>query len=156
MLLFRLSRCSVILFLCLDKFELGGSIPRVARWSRGEGEGPYPRGGVGSLWLARLFRLAARAPPEFARGLGRGVLSTLADFCKKMGPFLGGGMPPIVAPEGDLVFWGKPCCPFDFINFERVYIYTANWSVGYVIYKNNLEILSKGRSDVTVGCSKRW
>jgi hypothetical protein len=48
----------------------GGSISRVARWSRGEGEGPYPRGGVGYLRLARPSRLAARALPEFARGLG--------------------------------------------------------------------------------------
>jgi hypothetical protein len=77
----------------------------VVRWSRGEGEGLYPPGGVGYLRLARLSRLAARAPPEFARGSGRVVLSVLADFCEKMGPFfLGGGMPPAVAPEGDLVF----------------------------------------------------
>jgi hypothetical protein len=83
----------------------GGSIPHVARWSRGEREGLYPRGGVGYLWLARPSRLAARAPPEFARGLGRVVLSALANFCEKMGLFfLGGGMPPAVAPEGDLVF----------------------------------------------------
>jgi hypothetical protein len=81
----------------------GGSIPRVARWSRGEREGSYPRRGVGYLWLARPSRLAARAPPEFARGLGRIVLSALAIFCEKMEPFLG-GMPPAVAPEGDLVF----------------------------------------------------
>jgi hypothetical protein len=26
--------------------------------------------------------------------------------------FLGGGAPPIVALEGDLVFWGKPSYPF--------------------------------------------
>jgi hypothetical protein len=32
------------------------------------------------------------------------------------GPFFGGGMPPAVAPEGDLVFWGKPSCPLTFIN----------------------------------------
>jgi hypothetical protein len=43
--------------------------------SRGEGEGPYPPGGVGYLPLACLFRLAARAPPEFAGGSGRVVLS---------------------------------------------------------------------------------
>jgi hypothetical protein len=33
------------------------------------------------------------------------------EFCEKMGPFLGGGMPPVVAPEGDLGFRGKPSCP---------------------------------------------
>jgi hypothetical protein len=32
-----------------------------------------------------------------------------SNFLRKMGPFLG-GMPPAVAPEGDLVFWGKPSC----------------------------------------------
>jgi hypothetical protein len=56
----------------------------VARWSRGEGEGSYPRGGVSYLQLACLSRLAARAPTEFARGLGQVVLSVLANFCEKM------------------------------------------------------------------------
>jgi hypothetical protein len=59
----------------------------VARWSRGEGEGPYPRGGVGYLRLVRLFRLAARAPPELAQGLGRVVLCVLANFCEKWDHF---------------------------------------------------------------------
>jgi hypothetical protein len=94
----------------------GGSIPRVARWSRGEGEGSCPRGGVGYLRLARPSRLAARAPPEFARGLVRGVLSAFANFCEKMGPFFRGGMPPVVAPEGDFGFLGKAKLPFNFID----------------------------------------
>jgi hypothetical protein len=38
----------------------------------------------------------------------------------------------------------------------KIYIRVANWGVGYVNNKKNLEILSKGRSDVAVGCSKRW
>jgi hypothetical protein len=67
---------------------------------------------MGYLWLARLSRLAARAPPELAQGLGRIVLSVLAIFCKKWDHFFGGGMPPVVAPEGDLVFWGKSSYPF--------------------------------------------
>jgi hypothetical protein len=111
MFLFRLSHCSVALCLCLDGFEPGGSIPRAARWSRGERDGLYPRGGVGYHWLTRLFCLATRALPEFARGLGRGVLTAIANFCEKMAFFREGGMPPVVAPEGDLVFWGKPSCP---------------------------------------------
>jgi hypothetical protein len=39
-----------------------------------------------------------------------------------MGPFFG-GIPPVVAPEGDLVFGGKPSLP--------LYICTTNWGVGY-------------------------
>jgi hypothetical protein len=33
-------------------------------------------------------------------------------FSKNWDLFLGGGVPPVVAPEGDLVFWGKLSCPF--------------------------------------------
>jgi hypothetical protein len=95
----------------------GGSFSRVARWSGGEREGSYPRGGVGYLWLARPSRLAALTPPESARGLGLVVLSALANFCEKMGPFFWwGGMPPAVAPECGLVFWGKAKFPFNFID----------------------------------------
>jgi hypothetical protein len=64
-------------------------------------------------------------------------------------------MPPVVAPECELVFWGEPSCPLTLL-FAKIYICTANWGVGYVIYKKNLEILSKGRSDVAAGCSKHW
>jgi hypothetical protein len=96
----------------------------VSRWSRGEGEGSYPVGGVGYLRLARLSRLAARAPPEFARGLGRDVLGVLAIFCEKMGPFWGGVMPPGVAPEGDLVFWGKPSCPLTLLIRRDLHLYS--------------------------------
>jgi hypothetical protein len=32
------------------------------------------------------------------------------DFFEKTGPF--GGVPPVVAPEGNLGFGGKPSCPF--------------------------------------------
>jgi hypothetical protein len=35
-------------------------------------------------------------------------------FLRKMGPFFG-GIPPAVAPEGDLVFGEKAESPFDFI-----------------------------------------
>jgi hypothetical protein len=91
----------------------------VARWSRGEGEGSYPAGGVGYLRLARLSRLAACALSEFARGLGRDVLGVLANCCEKMGPFFGGACPPVVAPEGDLGFLRKAELPFNFIDSLR-------------------------------------
>jgi hypothetical protein len=33
----------------------------------------------------------------------------------------------------------------------------TNWGVGHVIFTTKyLEILARGRSDVAVGCSKRW
>jgi hypothetical protein len=78
----------------------GGSIPRVARLSRGEGEGSYPCGDVGCLRLACLFSLAARAPPEFARGLGQAVLSTFAVFLRKNGTIFRGGNAPRSSPRG--------------------------------------------------------
>jgi hypothetical protein len=96
----------------------------VAHWFRGEGEGTCPRGGVGYLRLAHLSRLAARAPPKFTQGLGRDVLSVLAIFCEKMGPFFLGGMPPVVAPEGDLVFWGKPSCPLTLLIRRDLHLYS--------------------------------
>jgi hypothetical protein len=73
----------------------------------------YPAGGVGYPRPALLHLLAARVPRKFTQNLGRGALDTFATvFCEKMGPFWGGGgMPPAVAPEGDLVFRGKPICP---------------------------------------------
>jgi hypothetical protein len=54
-----------------------------------------------------------------------------------MGPFLG-GMPPAVAPEGGLVFCGKPSYPLTFIDLLVFYIYAANWGVGHVIYNKKL------------------
>jgi hypothetical protein len=33
----------------------------------------------------------------------------------------------------------------------EIYICTANWGVGYVNYKRNSGILSKGRGDVAIG-----
>jgi hypothetical protein len=65
-------------------------------------------------------------------------------------------MPPAVAPEGDLVFWAKPSRPLTLFILVKIYIRTTNWGVGCVNSKKNLEILPKGRSDVAVGCSKRW
>jgi hypothetical protein len=65
-------------------------------------------------------------------------------------------MLPVVAPEGDLGFLGRAKLPFNFINSLRFTSCTANWGVGYAIYKKNLEILSKGISDVAAGCSKHW
>jgi hypothetical protein len=66
-----------------------------------------------------------------------------------MGPFFLGGD----APEGDLVFGGKPSRPFTLL-IDEIYICTTNWGVGYVNNEKDLEILSKGRSDVVIGCSK--
>jgi hypothetical protein len=65
-------------------------------------------------------------------------------------------MPPAVAPEGELVFRGKPSFPLTLLILVKIYILTANWCVRCVNNKKNLEILPKGRSDVAVGCSKRW
>jgi hypothetical protein len=43
----------------------------------------------------------------------------LASFYEKMDYFFGGGMPPVVAPEGDLGFLGKAKLSFNFINSMR-------------------------------------
>jgi hypothetical protein len=49
-------------------------------------------------------------------------------FLRKNGTiFLGGGDAPVVAPEGDLVFWGKPTL---FIELLLIYICAANWGAG--------------------------
>jgi hypothetical protein len=65
-------------------------------------------------------------------------------------------MPRAVAPEGDLVFLGKAELPFYFID---LLIFTSRLPtvvLGMSFTTKNLEILSKGRSDVAAGCSKRW
>jgi hypothetical protein len=49
------------------------------------------------------------------------------------------GMPPVVAPEGDLVFMGKPSSPFILL-IDGIYICTINWGVGYV---NDIKRLEK-------------
>jgi hypothetical protein len=76
-----------------------------------------------------------------------------AIFCKKKWGHLGGT--PAVAPEGDLVFGGKPSHPLTLFNNE-IYICATNWGMGYAEMRKNLEILSMDRSDVAVRCSKRW
>jgi hypothetical protein len=60
--------------------SLAGKIlfTRVAYRQSGEGEGPYPAGGVGYPRLALLYPLAARVPHKFARSLGRNILSAFA------------------------------------------------------------------------------
>jgi hypothetical protein len=65
-------------------------------------------------------------------------------------------MPPALAPEGGLVFWGKPSHPSTLLILVKIYIRVANWGAGFVNNKKIMEILPKGRSDVAVGCSKRW
>jgi hypothetical protein len=69
-----------------------------------------------------------------------------------MGPFFWRGVPPVVAHEGDLVFGEKAESPLTLIKV-KFYICTTDWGVGYA---QDLEILSKGRSDVAVGYSKHW
>jgi hypothetical protein len=56
-----------------------------------------------------------------------------------MGPFFlgAGGMPPVVAPEGDLVFGGKPSRPFTLL-IDEIYICTTNWGVRYVSSEKRL------------------
>jgi hypothetical protein len=88
----------------------------MARWSRGEGEGPYPAGGVGYLRLARLSRLATRALSELARGLGLGVVGELASFLRKNWDHFFGGDAPRSSPRGWLGFLGKAKLPFNFMN----------------------------------------
>jgi hypothetical protein len=70
-----------------------------------------------------------------------------------MGPFFG-GIPPVVAPEGTLVFGKKAELPLTLFK-ERIYTCTTNWGVGCAKQKN-LEILYKSKSDVAVGYSKHW
>jgi hypothetical protein len=42
---------------------------------------------------------------------------------EKMGQFFWGRMPPVVAPEGDLVFKGKLSCPlYLFISMEFTFV----------------------------------
>jgi hypothetical protein len=66
-----------------------------------------------------------------------------------------GGMPPVVAPEGNLGFGGKPSCPLH--KTYDIYIVVTDWGVGHVIFTTKyLEILARDRSGVAVGCSKRW
>jgi hypothetical protein len=110
--LFHLLHYFVSLSFAWMNLSWEGSIPRVACRLRGKGEGSYPSGGVGYLRLACLSPLATRATREFVRGSGRVVLSVFeARFFAKNGTVLG-RMPPVVAPEGDLVFEGKPSRPF--------------------------------------------
>jgi hypothetical protein len=69
-----------------------------------------------------------------------------------MGLFLG-GIPPAVAPEGDLVYGDKVESPL--ISF--IGKFTSVQPTGASdMCKKDLEILSRGRSDIAVGCSKRW
>jgi hypothetical protein len=132
------------------------SFAQVVRRQSGEGEGLYPVRGVGYPRLTLLRPMATRVPHELTQNLGRAALSIFAvNFAKKLDHFGGGGAP-CSSPRGGLDFRGKAESPFSFINSMEIYICTANWGVGYVNNKRNLEILSKGRSDVAVGCSKRW
>jgi hypothetical protein len=66
------------------------------------------------------------------------------------------GVPPVVAPEGGLVFWGKPSRPLALLT--RCYLHLCRqlgcWAL--LFRTENLEILAKDRSDVAAGCSKRW
>jgi hypothetical protein len=116
--------------LCQGEFELGGVDFTSSCRLRGKGEGPYPAGGVGYLRLARLslWLLAPRmdSPEVWAESY-----SACGFFCDKMGPFFwGGGVPPAVAPEGDLVFGGKPSRHLTLFN-DEIYIFATNWGVGY-------------------------
>jgi hypothetical protein len=64
-------------------------------------------------------------------------------------------MPPVVAPKGELVFRGKLSHPLILLIRRDLHSYNqlGCWCVNN---KKNLEILSNGRSNVAVGCSKRW
>jgi hypothetical protein len=56
-------------------------------------------------------------------------------------------MPPAVAPEGDLVFRGKPSCPLTLLNCCYLHC-AANWGVGHVFY-NKRTWKSKLRVEAT-------
>jgi hypothetical protein len=56
------------------------------------------------------------------------------------------GMPPVVAPKGDLVFEVKAKSPLT--------IYTTDWGVGYA--QIGLELFSRGKINIAIGCSKCW
>jgi hypothetical protein len=106
-------------------FSSNGSFSRVAYRQSGKGEGPYPVGGVGYPRLARLRLLAARVLREFARSPGQDVLSVFSVklFAKNGTIFLGGGgIPPAVAPEGDLVYGEKAESPLTLFKREFTYV----------------------------------
>jgi hypothetical protein len=44
-------------------------------------------------------------------------------------------MPPIIAPEGNLGFRGKPSCPF--YQTDDIYTVVTNWGAGNVILQQN-------------------
>jgi hypothetical protein len=71
-----------------------------------------------------------------------------------MGPFWG-GMPPVVAPSVTWVSGESRVALFiELLSFTFV---PPTGVLGFAIYNGkNLEILAKDRSDVAVGCSKRW
>jgi hypothetical protein len=75
-------------------------------------------------------------------------------FAKKWDHFWGDA--PRSSPEGGLVFWGKSSRPLTSFILLKIYIRSTKWGVGFVNDKKNFEILPKGKSDVAVGCSKRW
>jgi hypothetical protein len=90
------------LFLLLGRILAGiVRFSRVAQRQSGEGEEPYPAGGVGYPRLARLRYLAARVLRKFVRSPGQDVLSafTVKLFLQKMGPFLGGSTPVVALEE---------------------------------------------------------
>jgi hypothetical protein len=82
--------------------------------------------------------------------------SFFAKKCEKMGPFFGGGgIPHTVALEGDLAFGEKAESPFDFIQSTKFTFVQPTGVLG-MLKRENLEILSMDRSNITIGCSKRW
>jgi hypothetical protein len=74
---------------------------------------------------------------------------------KKWDHFSGGGIPHTVALEGDLAFGEKAESPFDFIQSTKFTFVQPTGALG-MLKRENLEILSMDRSNITIGCSKRW
>jgi hypothetical protein len=64
----------------------------------------------------------------------------MKSFAKKWDHFLG-GIPPAVAPEGDLAFGEKAESPFDFIQ-SKIYTCTTDWGVRYAqkTWKSSLRV----------------
>jgi hypothetical protein len=101
-------------------------ISRVACGLRSKGEGSYLAGGIGYLLLARLSLWLLGPRVDSPTTLVESYLEYLrCEILRKNGAIFLGGEPPAVAPEGDLVFGGKPSHPLTLFN-DEIYICATN------------------------------
>jgi hypothetical protein len=107
-----------------ENFSWNGSFSRVAIRQSVEGEGSYPAGGVGYPLTHPSLPFSYSRPASFYPNSQVGthlIIFEVKIFVKKH--------PPIVAPEGDLVFRENAESPLNL--FKKLYIYTADWGVEY-------------------------